>query len=351
MRRFLALVLNEFKLTRTAMPPHIVAILLPTVLYLFMGTVLTSPFWRMNLQQPKTDVGRALQAAMQTVGSPIGDPYIDLHIIEQNQPENLRQVIVVEKENGVTTAVQHYGLIDANQVKNLRNRLTAAALKLWSAALDGHAITIEEHPWLPRDYPYRLYFGMAILPLAMFLAAAISGSVLTAQDFESGAIQEERLAPTPVVLPVMARIIRLTLFAYLSAALLVVSGSLTGFWPVSVWPVALALLPVGLIGAGVGIILGLVFRNSLTVYVLSMALSVTLWLFGNNFSLTYYGGLAALLTRFSPNTYAVYLIFPHFFGRQVNVSRTLSELALTLGVVGTVLAALLTYRWRVREGA
>jgi len=351
MKRFFVLVLNEFKLIRAAVPPHIVAVILPIGLYFLMGSVLVTPLMRMNLQRSTTTAGQSLETAMRSIGSPIGDRYIDLHLVEQSEPKNLRQVIVVEEENGTAVAVQRYGLIDANQVKNLRNRLTAAALRLWTAKLDGHAVTIEEHPWLPRDYPYKFYFGMAMLPLAMFLAAVIPGSVLTAQGFEFGTVQEERLAPASIVLPVMARITRLTLFAYLPVTLLfIVSGYMTGFWPTSIWPVVLALLPVGIIGAGVGILLGLIFQNSITVYVLSMALSITLWLFGNNFSLTYYGGLAARLTQFSPNTYAVYLIFPHFFGSQVTVPQTLSALLLTLGVVGAVLAALLTYRSRVRYG-
>jgi len=351
MKRFLVLVLNEFKLTRTAIPPHIVAILLPTILYLLMGAVLVSPFIRMNLKQPETAMGRALKAAMQIEGSPIGDRYINLHLVQQSRPKDLRQVIVVKKENGAATAVQRYALIDANLVKNLRNRLTAALLSLWTAKLGSHAITIDEHPWLSRDYPYKFYFGMAILPLAIFLAAAILGSVLTAQDFEFSTIQEERLAPTSVVLPVTARIARLTLFAYLPATLLlIVSGLLTGLWPASIWPVAAALLPVGVIGASAGIILGLIFRNSITVYVLSMALSITLWLFGNNFSLTYYGGLAARLTRFSPNTYAVYLIFPYFFGSKSTLPPMSAELTLALGAAGSVLVALIMYHWQVRKG-
>jgi len=349
MKRYWTLFINEFKLARTAVPSHIVAIIQPTILYLFMGAILGSPLMAMNLKTPETAVGQALQTAMEEEGSPIGDQYIDLTLVEQDQPEELRQVIVVEEENGVETAVQRYGLIDGNQVKNLRNRLTSAALSLWTAELGDQAVTIEEYPWLPQDNPHKFYFGMGLLPMAMFLATIMLGSVLTAQDFENGTIQEERLAPTSIALPVTVRIARVTLYAYLSVILLlIVSGFMTGFWPASVWPVFAALLPVGIIGGGFGIILGLIFRSSVTVYVLSLGLSMALWLFGNSFGLTNFGGLYAFFTKLSPNSYAVQLIFPQFFGREISLPGLSPELALTIGVVGMVSAALLTYRWRVR---
>jgi hypothetical protein len=350
MKRFWILFVNEFKLTRTAVPSHIVAIIQPTILYLFMGAILGSPFMAMNLRQPDTPIGEALQVALQEEGSPIGDRYVNLNLVEQSQPGNLRQVIVVEEENGTATAVQRYGLIDANHVKNLRNRLTSAALSLWSAELGDQAVTIQEHPWLPKDNPHKFYFGMGLLPMAMFLATIMLGSVLTSQDFEFGTIQEERLAPSNIALPVLTRITRVTLYAYLSVILLLlVSGSMTGFWPASVWPVFAALLPVGIIGGGFGIVLGLIFRSSVTVYVLSMALSMALWLFGNSFGLTNFGGLYAFFTQLSPNSYAVELIFPQFFGRKISLPHMPPELALTIGVVGMISAALLTYRWRVRK--
>ena len=350
MKRFIDLFMNEVRLARTAVPSHIVAIIQPTILYLFMGAILGSPLMTMNLKQPETSVGQELQIAMQEEGSPIGDLYIDLTLVEQSQPEDLRQVIVIEEENGVQTAIQRYGLIDGNQVKNLRNRLTSAALSLWTDELGDQAITVEEHPWLPKDNPHKFYFGMGLLPMAMFLATVMLGSVLTAQDFEFGTIQEERLAPTSVILPVVARIARITLYAYLSVILLLlVSGFMTGFWPASVLPIFAALIPVGIIGGGFGVILGLIFRNSVTVYVLSLGFSMALWLFGNSFGLTNFGGLYAFFTKLSPNSYAVELIFPQFFGREIALPHIAPELALTIGVAGMVSAALLTFRWRVRE--
>ena len=131
MARFRMLLVNEFKLFRTAIPIHLVAILQPTVMYLLLTVILVHPTFDMYVDQPTTDEGRALVSAMREVGSPIGAPYINPILIDWDGESVSRQVIAVRDLGGSPTAVQHYGLIDSNLVKNLRNRLTAAALRLW----------------------------------------------------------------------------------------------------------------------------------------------------------------------------------------------------------------------------
>ena len=78
----------------------------------------------------------------------------------------------------IPTAFQRYGYIDSNLVKNLRNRLTAALLVLWNQQLGNRAVLVNEHPWLPQDVPYTVYFGMAMIPLAAYLAAAMIGGYI-----------------------------------------------------------------------------------------------------------------------------------------------------------------------------
>ncbi|MBN2394640.1 MAG: hypothetical protein JXR84_28170, partial [Anaerolineae bacterium] len=178
MNRFRLLIVNEFKLARTALPIHLVAILQPVLMYLLMTEVLVFATFDMYVAQPTTDEGRALVPAMREVGSPIGLPYINPILVPQSDMAQLkaaapRQIIIVESRDGVPTAVQRFGLIDSNQVKNLRNRLTAAALRLWNTALGSASVTVEEHPWLPVDVPYTVYFGLAMLPMATFVGFVV----------------------------------------------------------------------------------------------------------------------------------------------------------------------------------
>ena len=55
MNRFRLLVLNEFKLARTALPVHLVAILQPTLMYLLMTEVLVFATFDMYVAQPTTE--------------------------------------------------------------------------------------------------------------------------------------------------------------------------------------------------------------------------------------------------------------------------------------------------------
>jgi ABC-type multidrug transport system permease subunit len=353
MNRFRLLIMNEFKLARTALPIHLVAILQPMLMYLLMTEVLVFATFDMYMAQPTTNEGRALVAAMREVGSPIGLPYINPIFVDQEDMAQLeatapRQIITVESRDGVPTAVQRFGLIDSNQVKNLRNRLTAAALRLWNETLGDAAVTVEEHPWLPADVPYTVYFGLAMLPMATFIGAILIGGILTAQDFEFRTIDELRLAPIAPVWILGARLTRLVLSAFLSAgAMLLVVGWQTGYWPDSLWRVGLILLPVAIVGGSLGTIIGLVFRHSIPSLLTGLIAAIGSWILGGAFGLVSgFGEFYQKLSRLTPNAYAVELLFPRYYGTQVGTSLSAS-LALTLFSVSLPALAFLVYRWRV----
>ena len=101
MRRFRLLIMNEFKLVRTALPIHLVAIFQPMLMYLLMTGVLVFVTFDMVVAQPTTDAGRALVTAMREVESPIGLPYINPLLVAQEDIAQLestapRQIITVE---------------------------------------------------------------------------------------------------------------------------------------------------------------------------------------------------------------------------------------------------------------
>ncbi len=347
MRRLRLLVLNELKMIRTALPIHIIALLQPALMYSIMAGVLVHPTFDINIVRPTNEVGRQLVEAMYEVGSPDAVPYIDPKFINKDDPIGAG-VVTVEERDHQATAVYRYGLIDSNIVKNLRNRLSAAALRVWNDSLDGRAVVIVERPWLPQDPPYNLYFGMAMLPMTTFLAAALIGGFLTAQEFEFDTILEYRLSPVSSAIVFTAHMIRLVLLGWLSAGiLLIVVGLFNGVWPSSIFTVALILIPIALVGGGIGISAGLLLRSSLPAFVIGLGSAFGTWILGAAFGLpTGFSMAYEFVSRLVPNSYAVELLFPLYYDTKIGDS-ALSILALTVFSVAALSLSAFAYHRRV----
>jgi ABC-type transport system involved in multi-copper enzyme maturation permease subunit len=349
MRRFFLLLLNEFKMFRTALVVHLIAIVQPTLMYMLMAVIMVVPTFDMHVVQPKTEPGQDLVAAMEEVGSPIGPDYINPILITQVEP-GYRQVVEVVQLKEIPTALQRYGYIDSNLVKNLRNRLTAALLVLWNRELGSQAVSINEHPWLPQDVPYTVYFGMAMIPLAAYLAAALIGGYLMAQEFENGTILEYRLCPTSFHLLLAAKITRLLLTGLLAVAILYIAlGLITGIWARSTPIVFVILLPLTLIASCIGLLAGLLTRSSLPSFLVGLTSAFGFWLLGSGFGLA--AGFSSNFERISrliPNTPIIEMLFPYFYlGRQVAANPATAQLQLAGYCIVLLALVTITYRWRV----
>ena len=94
MGRFCLLLINEFKLFRTAIPIHLVAILQPTIMFVLMSAILVFPTFDMHVAQPLGDEETALVSAMTEVGSPIGLAYINPLPVPWDGGQIDRQVVL-----------------------------------------------------------------------------------------------------------------------------------------------------------------------------------------------------------------------------------------------------------------
>jgi hypothetical protein len=352
MKRTVYSLRNELNLFRTSIPIHLVAMIQPAVFYLLMSAILVHPTFDMNVDRPSTQLGWELVAAMKKVGSPIGSPYIKPVIVAASDSDGLRQVITIENQNGDETITQHYGLIDSNIVKNFRNRLTAAALKLWNRELMDRAIQVEEHPLLAEDMPYTVYFGMALLPMAVTLTASIVGGVQTAQEFEYNTILEYRLAPAPVGIVVGARLIRLVIISFISGSILLIAiGLVSGIWPQALIKVVLTLLPMGVIAGSLGIIVGLLAQKSIPALLVGLVTSFTSYLMGSAFGLAAgFNQTYEFVSRITPNTHTVELLYPRYFHTRVG-NPWISIIYLTTLSLCLVLLTMLVYRQRVKRNS
>ncbi len=349
MFRFFLLLRNEFRLSRTAPVVHLIAIFQPTLMFALMASMMVVPTFDMNIVESGNDLGGELSVAMRAVGSPIGPDYINPVLVSNADP-GYRQVIEIVDQDGVPTALQRYGYIDSNLVKNFRNRLTAALLLLWNQEVEGQAVSVKEHPWLPRDIPYTVYFGMAMIPLATYLAAAMVGGYLMAQEFEGGTILEYRLSPIPLPLILATKITRLILTGIFAAAMLYITlGLLTGVWASSILAVFVILLPLTWIAACIGILAGILTRSSLPSFLMGLASAFVFWLIGSGFGLAAgFSPVFESISRLIPNTPTIEMLFPYFyFGRQVAARPVAVQLQLVGYCLALFVSVVVVYRQRI----
>jgi len=340
MNRFLLLLAHEFKQARATLPIHLVTILEPALMYLLMTYILVQPTMTIYVNPSGSTTGQQLVEQMAFVGSPVGERFIKPVLTDLQQPGDVRQVIVVKNQNKNAIAVQKFNLIDANLLKNYRNRLTASAIRLWNEKLGGRAVEVLEKPLLPQDIPYNVYFGMAMLPLAAILSASLIGSALTAQEFETNTVLEYRLAPTSAWLILFARLIRVILTAAFSVVVLVVTiGLRQNYWPDSILTIILIVIPVSITAGSLGIVAGLITRNTLPAFIISLVTSFIGWIAGDAFKpASGISGWYETISRFLPTTHTVERLFPHYYGIEIG-SATLA--ALVLFSTGTAMLGLL----------
>jgi hypothetical protein len=196
--------------------------------------------------------------------------------------------------------------------------------------------------------PFALYFCMALLPMTVTLAASVLGGILSAQEFEFHTILEYRLAPTAVVSILGARLTRLVLSGFLSAAVLLVTiGYVANDWPDSVLLVGLILLPVGIIAGSLGIIAGLLLQKTIPAFIVGLVTSFVAWILGSAFGLaTGFNQVYEVISHLTPNTYAVNLLFPTYFGMTIG-NPLLSALVLVVMSMAMVLLVMLVYHRKV----
>jgi hypothetical protein len=349
MKRFVLLLRSEFNFFLTAPVVHLIAILQPTLMYILMSVIMVVPTFEMRVVDPSTELGEIFLAAAEQVGSPIGPDYIEPVLVEDASPGH-RQVVEILEINGVPTAQQRYGYIDSNLVKNLRNRLTASLMVIWNTELGDEGIRIREHPWLPQDIPYTVYFGMAMIPLAAYLAAAMIGGYLMAQEFENGTILAYRLSPTSSLMILAAKLTRLIITALAAALILYLTlGLITGVWSSSTLAVIGILLPHILIASCIGLIAGMLTKSSLPSFLIALASAFAFWLIGSGFGLAAgFSPLFEKISRLIPNTPVIEMLFPYFyFGRQVAAQPLLANLQLIAYVIGLLIMVVIVYKKRI----
>jgi hypothetical protein len=186
--------------------------------------------------------------------------------------------------------------------------------------------------------------------LAGFLAAAMIGGFLMAQEFEHETILEYQLCPISPYLILAARLFRLLITGWIAAGILYIAlGLITSAWSTSILTVFTTLLPLIWIAGCIGLLAGLLLRSTLPAFLVALSSAFAFWLLGSGFGLA--AGFSPTFERISrliPNTAIIEMLFPTFyFGKQVQANPTVAIIQLTTYCVILVFLVLWAYQRRV----
>ena len=348
MKRFRLFLQSEIKLLMTHRVVLLVALIQPALMYALMSLVFVEPTFDLYVQAAQTPQEEHYMQAMQEVGIESGVPYINPVITDES--DWLRQYIAMDTQDEMLYVNQTFGNIDSNMIKNFRDRVTAAALIYWQDDLGDQAILIDQQPMLPKDVPYITYFGMALIPMGIFLGSAITSAMLTAYEFENGTIIEMYMSPRPDWQHMLIQFLRIIVIGLLSAVINICSvGWISGVWPKGILGIILPVCLLSIAGGSLGMLAGFITRKALPAFLISLVVSLLNWLFGNSFGLASgFAGWYETFSYFAPNRYLVELLFPHYYHVQAG-SISLSWLVLSL--VSILLAAgILLFRNKTFKG-
>ena len=348
MKRFRLLLQSEIKLLLTHKIILLVAIVQPAIMYLLMSLVFVEPTFDLNIQTAKTPQEKHYLQAMQQVGIESGVPYINPVIADESNW--IRQFIAMDTQGETLYINQSFGNVDSNMIKNFRNRVTSAALIYWQDALGDQAIRIDQHPMLPKDVPYIAYFGMALIPMGIFLGTAITSAMLTAYEFEYGTIMEMYMSPQPDWQHMLITFLCILMIGSFSATVNICSvGWISGVWPTDIFGIILPICLLALAGGSLGMLAGFLTRKALPAFLISLVVSLLNWLFGNSFGLSSgFAGWYETFSYFAPNRYLVEILFPHYYHVQAG---SLSMAWLVLSMVSVMMAvAILLFRSKTFKG-
>jgi ABC-type multidrug transport system permease subunit len=328
MKRLGLFLQSELKLLLVHRVVLMVALIQPALMYALMSMVFVEPTFDMNIQAAQTPQEEQYLQAMQRVGIESGVPYINPVIT--NDANWIRQYVTMDTQENTLSVNQTFGNIDSNMIKNFRNRVTAAALIYWQDNLGDQAILIDQQPLLPRDVPYITYFGMALIPMGIFLGTAITSAIGTAFDFENGTILEMHMSPRPDWQYLLVQFMRMIVIGSLSAAINICAvGWISGVWPTGIYGIITPVWLLSLAGGSLGMLAGFITKKALPAFLISLVVSLLNWLFGNSFGLASgFAGWYETFSTFAPNRYLVEILFPHYYHVQAG---TISQSWLMLG--------------------
>jgi ABC-2 type transport system permease protein len=257
------------------------------------------------------------------------------------QALNAHRAVVTMKANNV----------NADEANDLRRSLPKSITTFLQASPhDPLSISVAERDIHSRDFSLGQFEFIPIVVFMLTVAGVMCSGLNATQEWETGAIAELLLAPTPRWLIMLAKLLAGWLQTMLLATAVVAAGAALGFLritPGAIAPCIGVLLLVGLASTGLGMTFGVVFRRIGSLYAFGIQVAVVMFFLSGGMSEI--GFLPVIVQRaapYVPTYYAVHALDRQvFYGNSTSLVRDLAVLAAISAA--TVTASIAVFRRRL----
>jgi len=282
MKRLLFMIKTEILATGSSLPFHIIALLSPILFFLVFAGQLDKDI---SFPIRFTTTNTPFYQSIDHYRSPAGTPYYD----EQDNNHNF--IFLIETEplkvinNKLSGSInQRIESIDKNITKNYRNRLTGAISNFFYSQFPDKALQISETSLYEKDPSWSSFFAASILIFGILLSGLLFGTLSFTREWELNCIDLFKLSPmNPIyilsgkflgsLIKSIITVVLYIIFVTLKLKILIFnSAEIIGI-------ICLAYFTAIIIG----MLIGIVFKQSLVAFITALIGSMLLWVLGGGF--------------------------------------------------------------------
>ena len=330
--------------------PFNLATIISPLLFLLAFVVMVSGGITIPVEtQPASSESAFLQITANYV-APDGTPYLDLETAPAEGTPDGRSAdrfIVKEEpsvsEKGATGTITHLvNDVNSNMTKNYTNRLTGALVNYINENRKANTVEVIEETRYEIDIPWDESFAVSTLVFGAMLAGLLFGQLSMTSEWENTTIKLLILSPCSAAKVVTGKVTGACIKAFVAGAVLVgVVALLYDRTLISALWLAVALCLMYVIFSSLGFALGIAVRSTMTAFLLSLVISLCLWVAGGGFGdLSYFGDAAQIVGSANPATYALDAIRYAYFGGVANPAPLIT---LAVGAAATVTVVCMLY--------
>lgn len=335
---------------------HLVSVI-SSLLFVFAFTLMLSEGITFPLKVYSPNSGIDFQKQLENYKSPFGENYFEVNGINnekeiRNANDNILEIArELKTERSKVSGKLFFFINDANanMTKNYRNRLHGAVLEYINKS-QNYKISAEEIPRYQKDIPWDSAFGVSVFAFGIALSGLLFGMLSMTYEWEDRTNIFIKLSPKSKSNIIVAKCIVSIIKSFLSSGIFAIIYYLIyKCIPNKVGILLLTVVISSIIFIFIGMLIGHYVRSTITSFLMSMILALTLWIGGGGFgSLLYFGDITQYLGKINPVTYILELLRWIYFKGNVELMNYILILC-SFAAVSFLLLSILFNKWCRKE--